>query len=481
MSTPKKQAMIEDDEWTLSAEPTIVRATPAPRMPPSSPSLVSPRSDERPSYGTMPRSERPRPDDTIVASTPYAFHATAAVQLAELMDGSATIVTHEPHYHEGPQTGAARSEATVPPENVGTKPLFDSMKLNKLVVSSYKVMGFAVLLTILLGLASFIATNLFYMINESWVTPMQLSSTDPRVLQLTQQYSAAKAARDGVATQKLELGSRLMDSTRIIASEGKFQAAFDEAMKADLQDRSGQLEEFRKLIGNLQRTRRDVAAANRAYTNISKEQLKKEFAAGLIDKDAQVKGGYELAEIQGANLGLHEKNVEIDARVMDLQRQVASLQTAGAHGDGAMSYEILHMRHEYEQSVLTSKKAADDADALTKSIAMFDKTLADYDVQLARIEKAPYVQAADKSVSTAFVPYDNVSAIQVGDKVYKCSVGFLFCSKVGKVAEVLDGEILGKHPFHNRELRGVLIRLELTDPKAIEKPVLHLGRAPLGI
>jgi hypothetical protein len=468
-------------EWDFtSAAPTLVRQ-PSPSKPRVTPTPLPMDQKLVANVWEPPRSGAHTPHfgkdaDTIMASAPYAFQANAAAQLAEMLDGAATVVTPE----SAPDHRPAEPEPAVPAK----KQLVDVMKLNKLVVSSYKFMGFAILGTILLGLASFIATNLFYIFNESWVTPLQLSSTDPRVLQLSSQYAAEKAARDGVATQRLEFASRLSDAQRIMVSEGRFQEAFDEAMKADLEDRSGQLAEFKRLIANVQQTRREVTSVNRAYTAVSKSELQQEYAARLIDKNEQTKGGYELAAIQGANLALHEKNVEIDARITDLKREVASLQMAGAHGSGslsAMSYEVLHMRHEYEQSVLASKKAADDADAMTKSVAMFDKTLAEYDAQLARIEKAPYVQAADKSVTTAFVPYDNVAAVETGDTVYRCAVAFLFCTKAGTVAEVLDGEVIGKHPLHNRDMRGILIRLQLDDPKSIEKPVLHLHRRPLGI
>ena len=422
-----------------------------------------------------------RADDMLSGPQTYAFEANAAVELAASLE----LAAAEPSGAKiAPVVEAPRaiddSQSGIKPTFV-KPPVFDVMKLNKSIVSSYKFMGFAILGTILLGLASFIATNLFYIFNESWVTPMELSTTDPRVLQLNSQYSAEKAARDAVATQRLELSSRLFDAQRIVVSEGKFQKAFDEAMKADLADRNGELAGFRQLIADLQRTRHSVTSVNREYTNISKDTLKQEYAAHLIDKNDQVKGGYELAEIAGANLGLHEKNVEIDARITELKRQVASLESAGAHGGGGMSYEILHMRHEYEQSVLASHKATDDADALNKSLAMLDKTISEYDTQLGRIAKAPYVMAADKSMNTAFVPYDNIGAVQVGDKIYGCAVGFLWCHQIGTVAEALDGEVLGRHPLHNRDLRGILVRLTLTDPRAIEKPVLHLHRAPIGI
>ena len=221
--------------------------------------------------------------------------------------------------------------------------------------------------------------------------------------------------------------------------------------------------------------------SNRAFSALSTTELNQQYAAHLIDKDQQIRGGYELSQIAGSNVGLHERHVEIATQVDDLTREVESLERAQGRGSGAMSYEVLRMQHEYEQSVLLAKKAVTDENALTASIGMLDKQLDDSDAQIARIEKAPYLMAADRSVSTAFVPYDNLSAAHVGDKVYACAAGVMICHLAGKVAEILDGEVLGNHPLHNRELRGVLVRLDLSDPSVIAKPVLHLGRPPLGV
>jgi hypothetical protein len=374
-----------------------------------------------------------------------------------------------------PSVPAPAAHVEPAPAVPGKKPLLDAMKLNKAVVSSYKFMGFAILGTILLGLASFIFTNLFYLLNRSWATPLVLSPSDPRVLQIDAQLSAEKAARDGAATQRLQLQAQLADARRIQKSEEDFQAAFQGAMSAEATDRGQELAQLQHLLGDLQRTRSDVAQTSQDYSAMSKEQLKDEYAAGLIGKDEATRGGLELSQIAGANVALHEKHVEIDARVTELQRAVSSLK----NGKSAASYEVLHMRHEFDQSVLASKKAAGDAEALEKSIAMVDGTIAGYDAQIARIARAPYVMAADRSVSTAFVPYDNAGAAKVGDGVFACALGPLLCHRVGQVAEVLDGEVVEKHPLHNRELRGVLVRLALDDAAAVQHPVLHLGRKPL--
>ena len=351
----------------------------------------------------------------------------------------------------------------------------DPMKLNKLVVSSYKVVGFVVLGTILFGLASFIFINLFYICNRSWVTPMIVSSTDSRVMQLNAQYEAERVARDGVASQRLQLQFQREDAHRVKQGEDEFQAAFRDMMRAEALDRGAQLAMLRSLVGEIQKTRTEMTATSKAFTAIRKEDLEGEYAARLIDKDQATRGGYELSQIASANLALSERDFETNSRMAGLQRAVDALRS----GKRSTSYEILRMQHEYEQSVLASKRAEGTAKALAASVALLDKTVERYDAQIARMQKAPYLQALDKGLPTAFVPYDNVGAVNVGDAVYACAASVFWCKSIGRVAELLDGEVVEKHPLHSRELRGVLVKLELTEPKAMEHAVLYMHRAPM--
>ncbi|HEY2509993.1 MAG TPA: hypothetical protein VGI39_04030 [Polyangiaceae bacterium] len=448
--------------WTpgAAAEPANTRALPADSQPPG------PAPEARIGTGTL----RLVPDRV----EPAAPSGTITIPPAAAVPSPATPV---------PPSAAVPVIAPPPALPRELAPARPAVRegvhgLNKVVVSAYKLVGFAILGTILFGLLSFIATNLFYLVNTHWVTPLTLSATDPRVLQLNAQYAAEQAARDGVATQRLDVGARLEDAQRTAVSEEAFQHAFEDAMSADLADRNAELAMFQKLSNDVERTRHDVNQSNAAFAAVSRDELAQQYAARLINKDQQTKGGFELAQIAGANVALHEKNVEVSARVTELRRAVSSLKSGG---QGQMSYEILHMRHEFDQSLLASRKAQGDAEALSQSATMMDKTLAQYDAQLARIAKAPYLMASDKNVSTVFIPYDNVGDVKAGEPLYSCALGFLFCKKVGMVAEVLDGEVMGTHPLHNHDLRGVLARVSLDDPTAIRKPVLHLGHKPVGL
>jgi hypothetical protein len=90
------------------------------------------------------------------------------------------------------------------------------------------------------------------------------------------------------------------------------------------------------------------------------------------------------------------------------------------------------------------------------------------------------LRAAQGNVTVALFPYDNRGSVKAGAPLYSCMLGFVLCRKVGKVAEVLPGELEVHHPLHGAQsLRGQAARLELWRPQAAERPVLFAGRAPL--
>jgi hypothetical protein len=77
------------------------------------------------------------------------------------------------------------------------------------------------------------------------------------------------------------------------------------------------------------------------------------------------------------------------------------------------------------------------------------------------------------------VPYSNAAKANPGTPIYGCSLGILFCRQVGQVEEVLDGEVSDKHPFFNKDLRGLFVRVNFENSKWERTPVLFLGRAPV--
>jgi hypothetical protein len=110
---------------------------------------------------------------------------------------------------------------------------------------------------------------------------------------------------------------------------------------------------------------------------------------------------------------------------------------------------------------------------------MTEEAITRQDRLLLSIQNFPYLRAAEQKLTVAFVPYTNAGRTTPGTPIYGCSLGVLFCRQVGRIEEVLDGEVVDKHPFFNKELRGLLVRVDFKDSKWDRTQVLFLGKAPL--
>jgi len=364
--------------------------------------------------------------------------------------------------------------------------------LRKLIVSSYKVAGFVILLGILAGLASYVVMTLFYYGSSSWMAPVILSPGDRRVLELTAQLAQQQGLRDTLAAQRLDMVARLKDAERTAIAEEEFQRGFAKAVEADISDRKTSLAKLHALRKSYGVTGREIAEANGNFSDLSKERLAEMYAAKLISKDDMVKGNLQIAELASVNLGLNERGTMLDDQMTLLGRQAGSLslvadslKTPGAvatlpsHADAKQtSRDALTVWREYELSVLAAQRSRDAQTALKDGIASIDVNLARYDAIIGAIKETPHLKASDHHLSIAFVPYDNLANAKPGRPLYACRLNIVVCRRVGKVGKTLDGEVTGAHPLQKIDLRGVMVGLELDDIQSAQEPVLHVGRAP---
>ena len=342
-----------------------------------------------------------------------------------------------------------------------------TQKAQKWVVSTYRLLGFVILTVIVMVLVSYIVTSVFYMMSDSWVQPMVVSPTDEKVLTLKSQLAEQSNLRDKVALE-------LQHTERFIADQQEFQAEFIKAVRADLAERKTTLKRLRRLADGYAGARTQVSRQNSAFARQSKRQLKQEYAAGLIDRNAMLQGSFQLAQITNSNMSLAERQTEFENRARELDSEAHALEAilSEQQADGALSYEVLKVKQEYDSSRLESAKALEARDALKASLAR-------YDAIIESIMQSPYLRAADHNANVAFVPYSNLDGVAPGAPVYACALEFFACSKVGVVIEVLPGEVAGKHPMRDKSLRGQMVELELEDVDAVAKNVLFVGSKPL--
>lgn len=391
----------------------------------------------------------PPPAAPVVATTPHTSHAPATQP--------ANANAHDPWaiYHQlglGPSTRPARNLA---PETA------------KFLVNTYRGLGFAILSIIVIVLVGYIATSAFYFVSDSWIQPMRVARTDERVLALQAQLAEQENVRDRVAAE-------LNHADRYIAVQQAYQAEFAQAIRADLTGRRAALGRVRDLAKGYAGARDRVRRSNQAFAAASQRKMAEEYAAGLIDRGDMLSGKFQLAQITSSNMTLAERQAEYEDRAAALQAEAEALDAIldEKGGSAALSYDVLKIKQEYEMSRLEAQKAIETRTALQASLARQDAVVEG-------LKQSPYLRAASGDDNVAFVPYGNMEDVKPGVGLYGCAAEMLFCRKVGKVVEVLEGEVQFKHPHREKVLRGQMIVVELKDRSAAEDDVLFVGGAPL--
>jgi hypothetical protein len=346
-------------------------------------------------------------------------------------------------------------------------PALDPKKWTKHVVSAYRLLGFTILTIIVMVLVGYIVTTAFFYVSNSWVVPMAVSASDEKVVSLQQQLAAQQTSRDRTATD-------LQQAERAIAVQQEFQSEFEKAIKSDLDGRKAALERMHQLASAASSTRTAIRRSNNAYANASQRQMAQEWRAGLIDRQQMLAGKFQVAQISTSNLTLAERQAEYETRAADLEAQTRSLEAllANTSQQGALSYDVLKIKQDYEASRLETQKAIETRDMLKLALEREEKLLKS-------LQSSSYLRALSDHAQVAFVPYGNLTKVEKGQGLYACKLGMVICHKVGTVLEVLPGEVQFKHPHKDKQLRGQMVELKLDDNSAAEDDVLFVGGRPL--
>ena len=233
-------------------------------------------------------------------------------------------------------------------------------------MSTYKLVGFAILTLIALALVSYLGANVFYWFSTSWIEPTVIAPSDERVLSLTSQLAQQSSARDKVAAD-------LQDAERTVRMQEEFLANAKQALADELADRKIELSKLMALDKSFSSTRQEVASNGRAYSALSRQRLAKEYGAHFIDRETAVTGAMQLSQIAQGNSSLAEKDIELAKRRAELQRETEALgAVVGAKPAGKHSIAILQIVQDVKRAELELAKARDNRVVLQKSLARYD-------------------------------------------------------------------------------------------------------------
>ncbi len=359
------------------------------------------------------------------------------------------------------------------------------VRFAKLIVSAYKIAGLIILTAILATLASYMFLVVFYTFSTRWIAPQIISPADERVLRLSNELVQSTLLQEKLLADRSDMKARLNDAQRIVTAGRNYQQALTLAVHASYMDRQGELTNIEQLTKNFKSRRADSAAADRKYIASSRDELQAMHKAHLIDENAYMAGEYQLSEFETANLAMQKNTTELENKQSDLRREVEALGVVNAtiSKGGAVTHELssdaLHAKRDFDAVSVDVRKAIDTQESLRGQLASLEGAIKRQDVISGAIANSAYIRAAQDNLTVAFVPYTNTHHASPGQPIYGCSFRLLWCKRVGRVTNALQGEVVEKHPFRNKEVRGILVQMDVEDPRWVHNDLLFVGKPPL--
>ncbi len=369
--------------------------------------------------------------------------------------------------------------------------MLDKLKnaFNKTAVSAYKLLGFVVLTTIMFGISFYLLSSVFYLFDRDWVVPVILSPSSDKVLQMNSLLVRQNYQREQLQAEKLGMQAQLEQIDRTIAVQQEMLGLYQASIEAEVRARRAERDALRSLYGEYLEAKPAVEETSAAMAAMTERNIESELEAGLISEESYLRGKSLASSSMAGWVRYAQKEVELQTRIAELDREVAALDALLAEMDGAgsigddtaLSVHALSLMGDYNKTRLEVANLEAQRRPIERQIAAIDNSTEDYDHILATIERSPYYQALDEEVTVAFVPYDNLHGMEVGDPVYGCALELLWCKQVGTVSEILDSEIQIKHPVFKTDMRGLMLEIDLDDERWGEEKALHVNSKPLFI
>ncbi len=359
--------------------------------------------------------------------------------------------------------------------------------LNWLFLSIYKIIGFITLAAICVGILGYLTGSLFYIIDKRWVIPIILSPHSEQVVKLNSQHIQQKFLYNKTMVEKLRLQSKIRLLKEEVKVKKDLQKRFELAFKSDLKMMRQKLD----LISEALKEHDDIEfTANGAYSRSELANISSLISAGIIDRQTYNRNKFSIDQNIRNLATFKQKEEQLKLEKNRLIKSISSLESfnnkikkTDTKYKAEPIYDVLIIEQEYLILNQDVNGLENEIDMLNLESEIIDSSLEGYNEICEKLEQSPYFKAINKSVIVAFAPYSNIRNIKVNDPIYGCYLGLFLCKKIAVVKEVLEGEIIAKHPVFNKELRGMMVIIDMKDKDMdwAKAKSLHVGTKPFFI
>lgn len=206
------------------------------------------------------------------------------------------------------------------------------------------------------------------------------------------------------------------------------------------------------------------------------DQTKKELEAGLVSKTDYSREVQTLSQLRVTRIENQRARIVNDKELTEVQMSQQSMRSGGA-----ATPEMVQQQGQLVKIKCDMIKLEAERRAKTAERSHLEEELAKIDELVTQLNQRPIFRAIDGNTNVVFIPYSQIDDVTNGQALYECTIGLFACNQVGRMTELLPGEVAVPDPWGSLS-RGRYGVIELTDPHAAQSKTLRIrpgtGGAP---
>ncbi len=342
------------------------------------------------------------------------------------------------------------------------------------VAISTRLLSIASLAAAVAGVA-YVTHGVYRAAVDSWIVPINLSPDNDMVLEvnirlneqlLERSRLRADAARIDTDVHGIDVAIARLDALHASGSESlRWTTRATKAEAASLQEKLESLTSERALLEDM--LRRESELVGKSKRNVE------EGLAAQQDHDREEQ---TLAQLRVTIAEAEREARDTTLQSDELRRASAALGdgTPVVRFSGEMLPQLVDQQERDVRIELERIKLEAERRSLVSQKAVTEESLLKMDEVLAQASRRPIYRAVQASTDVAFVPYTQLKGVEAGADIVQCSYLIFKCRTVGRVAEVLPGEVVAQDPWSD-VARGQYAILDLSDREASHEKVLRVA------
>jgi hypothetical protein len=316
------------------------------------------------------------------------------------------------------------------------------------------------------------ASAAYHAWQDAFVMPIILSPDSDLVLpsklslaQLEGEHQA-QAARASEAEQKIEVAERGLAKLAELKHMASNSLTWSDTMTAN--QSASTATDLRVLT-----TQRQLMTQHIAEQEAYVQEMQRNLASGLVRKSDLLREKSQLSQMRIAALDNERQRVASSTLHEQQALARAARRERSAQAELATP-EMLQQRDQVVRIELEIMRLQAERDARAGELNVAREEAKKLEQLITEMRRRPVFRAIDAAQNVAFIPYAQISHVQVGASVFECRVlGMFSCESVGKVLEVLPGEVNMQDPW-GTPARGQYAILDLREPNAARAKALRI-------